>query len=66
MTSSIRVASLLAAVITLGLANAAAAATFTVNSVADTTDGSCDAIADGGDCTLREALALPPPDPQPQ
>ena len=58
MTSSIRVASLLAAVITLGLANAAAAATFTVNSVADTTDGSCDAIADGGDCTLREALAV--------
>jgi uncharacterized repeat protein (TIGR01451 family)/CSLREA domain-containing protein len=38
----------------LGVATPASAATFTVNSTADTTDGVCDAAPD---CTLREAIA---------
>src|SRR5215470_13141930 len=38
----------------LALATTARAATFVVNSTADTTDGSCD-VAVGG-CTLREAI----------
>jgi CSLREA domain-containing protein len=38
----------------LALATSAGAATFVVNSTADTTDGSCDVA--GGGCTLREAI----------
>jgi CSLREA domain-containing protein len=41
--------------VVLAAPSMAQAVTLTVNSVADTDDGSCD-VAPGGDCTLREAI----------
>jgi CSLREA domain-containing protein len=41
---------------TLAVPPAAAAVTYVVNSTADDTDGTCDALP-GGDCTFREAIA---------
>jgi len=47
----VRIAPLLAALVLLGLPQAAHAATFTVTKTTDSIDGSCDA-----DCSLREAV----------